>query len=210
VRERERQVRARALAFCRWAAGRGLSLPEAAARLGLSPRTLQRWLVRWRRDRLRARGRGRPAHRAERPLRSRALALIGLLGPRVGVPTLQALCPGLARRELADLLRRYRHVLRRRRRLLGRTLHWTRPGAVWAADFAEPPLPVEGCFGRLLAVRDLASGCQLLWLLVPDESAATAAAALEALFREHDAPLVVKSDNGSGFIASPVEELLAR
>jgi hypothetical protein len=39
-------------------------------------------------------------------------------------------------------------------------LHWTRPGAVWAIDFAEPPLPIEGSYSRLLAVRDLASGYQ--------------------------------------------------
>jgi transposase InsO family protein len=116
----------------------------------------------------------------------------------------------MARREVEDLLRRCRWVARRRRRLLTRTLHWTRPGSVWAVDFAEPPQPVEGCYGRLLAVRDLASGHQLLWLPVPDEAAATAAAALEGLFREHGAPLVLKSDNGSAFIAAEVEELLAR
>jgi len=50
------------------------------------------------------------------------------------VPTLQALCPGLARREVADLLRRYRRAWKRRRRLLARALHWSRPGAVWAVD----------------------------------------------------------------------------
>jgi transposase InsO family protein len=198
------------VAFRRWAAAAGLSLPEAAARLGLSPRTLERWEAAWQRDRLRARSRGRPAQRSAPHLRSRALALIGLLGVRVGVPTLQALCPGMARREVADLLRRYRRVWRRKRRLLARILHWTRPGAVWAIDFSEPPLPIEGCFDRLLAVRDLASGYQLLWLPVRDESAVTAAAALERLFREHGAPLVLKSDNGSAFLAGEFGELLAR
>jgi hypothetical protein len=79
---------------------------------------------------------------------------------------------------------------------------------VWAADFAEPPAAVEGTFSRLLAVRDLASGCQLLWLPVADESAQTAAAALAALFRQHGAPLVLKTDNGSAFISGEVHELL--
>jgi transposase InsO family protein len=97
---------------------------------------------------------------------------------------------------------------RRRRRLLTRTLHWTRPGTVWAADFAEPPQPIEGTYTRLLVVRDLASGCQLLWLPVPDESAATAAAALTALFRQHGPPLVLKSDNGSAFSAADVATVL--
>jgi transposase InsO family protein len=136
------------------------------------------------------------------------LALIGLLGPLTGVPTLQALCPEMARREIRDVLRRYRRAWQRRRRLLTRRLHWTRPGSVWAIDFAEPPQVLEGRFTRLLAVRDLASGCQLLWLPVPDESAATAVAGLTALFREHGAPLVLKSDNGSAFISAEAAALL--
>jgi transposase InsO family protein len=60
-----------------------------------------------------------------------------------------------------------------------------------------------------LAVRDLASGAQLLWLPVADESSGTAVAALLALFREHGAPLVVKSDNGSAFLADDFAALLA-
>jgi transposase InsO family protein len=88
-------------------------------------------------------------------------------------------------------------------------LCWTRPGAVWAIDFAQPPQPVEGRFGRLLAVRDLASGAQLLWLPVADESARMARDALAALFAQQGAPLVLKSDNGAGFLAGQVGELLA-
>jgi hypothetical protein len=209
VREAERTVRRRTLAFCRWAGRLGLSLSEAAVCLGLSLRTLRRWQSNWRRRCLPLRGRGRAAHRAGRPLRSRALALIGLLGPGVGVPTLQALCPGLARRETADLLRRYRRVWRRRHRLLLRVLHWTQAGTVWAIDFAEPPLPIDG-YGRLLAVRDLASGYQLLWLPVPDESATQAVLALAGLFRAYGAPLVIKSDNGSAFIREEFAALLER
>jgi transposase InsO family protein len=114
----------------------------------------------------------------------------------------------MARRELRDLLRRYRRAWRRRRRLLTGVLHWTRAGAVWAIDFAEPPLPIEGSYDRLLAVRDLSSGCQLLWLPVRDESAGTTCAAIEGLFREHGAPLVLKCDNGSPFIAEEMEAVL--
>jgi transposase InsO family protein len=205
----ERGVRVRAVAFCRWAGHLGLTLEQAAARLGLAARTLQRWADAWGRDRLRAPDRGRPNRRSGLGLRSRALAVMELMGPAVGVPTLQALCPGMARREVADLLRRYRRAWRRRRQLLARALRWTRPGAVWAIDFSKPPLPVEGCYGRLLAVRDLASGAQLLWLPVADESARTARDALEALFGEHGPPLVLKCDNGSAFIAGEFGQMLS-
>jgi transposase InsO family protein len=125
------------------------------------------------------------------------------------VPTLHALCPEMARREVADLLRRYRRAWRRKRRLLAPALHWARPGAVLAIDFSEPPRPVEGAFGRMLALRDLASGAQLLWLPVADESSRAAVDGLALAFRQHGAPLVLKSDNGSAFIAEEFRALLA-
>src|SRR5262249_36803615 len=105
-------------------------------------------------------------------------------------------------------LRRYRRIWRRRRRLLLHRLHWRRPGTVWAIDFTEPQQPIDGCYPRLLAVRDLASGYQLLWLPVADESEDTAIPALQALFRQHGAPLVLKSDNGSAFIGERLALLL--
>jgi transposase InsO family protein len=137
------------------------------------------------------------------------LALLGLLGPAAGLPTLLAFCPDMARREIQDMMRRYRRVWKRRHRMLVRMLHWHRIGAVWAADFAEPPLAVDGCYSRLLAVRDLASGFQLAWLPVADESARTTCDALIDLFRSHGAPLVLKSDNGSGFIGELMHRVLA-
>jgi transposase InsO family protein len=120
-----------------------------------------------------------------------------------------ALCPELARREIQDLLRRYRTLWRLRHRLVLRVLHWQRPGSVWAVDFSEPPAPVDGRYAQLLAVRDLATGMQLAWLPVSDATAQTAIGALTALFREHGPPLVLKSDNGSAFVAEETQSLLA-
>jgi hypothetical protein len=131
------------------------------------------------------------------------------MGPGVGLPTLQGMHRGMPRGELADLLLRYRRVFVRRNHILVHSLTWTRPGTVWAIDFAQPPAPVDGVFTRLLAVRDLASGLQLLWLPVEAETADAAADALAALFAEHGPPLVLKSDNGSPFIADRVRALLA-
>src|SRR5262249_7471090 len=159
----ERAVRRAAVAFGRWAAQHGLSLGQAAAALTIAPRTLARWHRAWQLTRLQSLPRGRPCQRSSRAVRNRLLALLGLLGPRAGLPTVQALCPEMARREIQDVLRRYRRVWKRQHRVLLRVLHWHRAGAVWATDFAEPPLPVDGCYNRLLAVRDLASGMQLAW-----------------------------------------------
>jgi len=203
-------VRRLVIAFCRWAARMNLSVEDAARRLGVVVSTLRSWQIRWRKDRLRPRARGRPARRSARDVRARALALIWLLGPGVGVPPLQALCPSMARRELQDLLGRYRRVWRRRFRQLAKVLHWKRAGTVWAIDCAEPPAPVDGVYGQLLAVRDLASSYQLLWLPTEEADATTVLTALQGLFREHGRPLVLKTDNGSPFIANILQDAMRR
>jgi transposase InsO family protein len=64
-------------------------------------------------------------------------------------------------------------------------------------------------FPYVLLVRDLASSRQLLAMpaLAPDASMAMAA--LQELFLEHGPPLVLKSANGSSFLALAFQELLA-
>ena len=134
--------------------------------------------------------------------------MLHLMGPGLGVPTLQKLFPEATRRELEDLARRYRDVYRQRNRDWGCSLRWIRPGAVWAMDFTEPPLPVDDQFGKILVVRDLASGNSLAALPTEEATGTVAADALRALFMAHGAPLVLKSDNGSHFVNDDVEALL--
>jgi hypothetical protein len=115
----------------------------------------------------------------------------------------------MPRAELLDLQRDYRLQFQQGNRLLIGQLSWSFPQRVWAMDHAEPPSPIDGVYGSLLAVRDLASGMQLAWLPVPDETAETTHGALRALFVEHGPPLVLKSDNGSGFKSERVRALLS-
>lgn len=63
-----------------------------------------------------------------------------------------------------------------------------------AMDHVHPPSPIDGVHDKAFSIRDLASGQQLAWLPVADETAATAVPVLESLVSEHGAPLVVKSD----------------
>ena len=87
-------------------------------------------------------------------------------------------------------------------------LNWTTPGTVWAVDFAEAPNGIDGVGAYLLAVRDLASGRQLLWQPLRQATAAAAAEALAGLLMVLGPPLVLKSDNGSAFGAPAVATLL--
>ncbi len=61
----------------------------------------------------------------------------------------------------------------------------------------------------MLAVRDLASGQQLLWQPVVTEATAEVLRELTMLVTLHGAPLVLKMDNGSAFIAEALHRFLA-
>jgi transposase InsO family protein len=116
----------------------------------------------------------------------------------------------MLRAELQDLLRRYRRVWRCRYHQAMHILSWPAPGRVWAMDFTEAPAAIDDLFPSVLAVRDLASGRQLLWLPVPAADGYQTRLALASLFVLHGAPLVLKSDNGSPFDAEATLALVHR
>lgn len=178
---------------------------DTAERIGVKARTLRRWQRQWRGDRLGAHPRGRPRGRAGRERRREVWEWIDRMGPRVGLPTLRGRFPEVARAELVRLQRFYRRWWRRKHRRLIHRLTWTRPGTVWAADFAHVPRPIDGCFPRLLAVRDLASHAQLQARPALGEDVATAREVLEDLVRRHGPPLVLKTDNGPAFVSAELQ-----
>jgi hypothetical protein len=77
-------------------------------------------------------------------------------------------------------------------------------------DFAAAPALIDGVYAYVLAVRDLAAGQMLLWQPVADVTAALAVTELRWLFTRHGAPLVLKTDNGSAFIAAALHRELQR
>jgi transposase InsO family protein len=190
-------------------AGRGFKWSTVADFLHLNRRTFRQWRSADQRQTPIATLLGRPVVRSPRERRNEVIHLLDELGPGLGLPTLRTHFPDLLRAELHDLRTRYRRVWRRRHQEPWRVLHWQTPGHVWAMDFTEWPARVDGRDRYLLAVRDLASGAQLLWQPVPAPTAIEVRAALATLFVQYGAPLVLKSDNGSAFGAAPVPELLA-
>jgi hypothetical protein len=130
--------------------------------------------------------------------------------PHWGVGRLRGAVCGLPRNTTAAYLRRLRRVRACRRRRMWRTLEWTMSGAVWAIDGTWLDLPVTPCGRRALVVVELHSRQTLCLESVPGERAASVVACLEGLFEQHGAPLVIKADNGSAFIADAVAELCRR
>jgi transposase InsO family protein len=195
----ENATRSQVVQFSCWTAAQGWAQREIASVLSLNPRTLRQWQDDVRAQRLQVQALGRPVVRSPRADRQEVLEFLTEFGPAVGLPLLRTCFPALARAELADLLQRYRRVWRQRYHAAPRVLHWQAPGRVWAMDFTQPPAPIDGTYPYLLAVRDLASGQQLLWLPVPDQRVPTTVAALALLVALHGAPLVWKMDNGSAF-----------
>jgi transposase InsO family protein len=173
--------------------------------LGVAPRTLRRWC----RAPERAALLGRPVQRSARVAREEVIRFLDEHGPHLGVPALRTCFPAMSRAELSDLLHRYRAVWRARNRVPLRVLEWSGAGRVWAIDFTGPVPALDGGASYVLAVRDLASGRQLLWRAVDAATGAAAGEALADLFARHGAPLVLKSDNGSPFTGGEVRALLA-
>jgi hypothetical protein len=58
-------------------------------------------------------------------------------------------------------------------------------GTVWTADFKERREPIEGRYGWILAVKDLASRYQLAWLPLEEATADVVQATYVRLFAEH-------------------------
>jgi len=201
-REAEHRARLHAIAYAQHLTHSAHRCPAIAARLGLTPRTLRAWRQASASGELQARPRGRPLAACDVPTRNQVIRFLHrVTGPSIGVPALRALFPTVPRCLLEDLLRRYRRVWRRRYLQQGFRLTWHRPGTVWAMDFVQPPYPIDGVFPYLLAVRDLASHCQLAWRPVGGQTAADVLPVLRELFRDHGPPLVLKNDNGSAFVA---------
>jgi transposase InsO family protein len=206
-REREQVVRRHAVDFGQRLFEQGWDWTETADLLGLPARTLRDWRLDLKFNQLRAVPLGRPIKGATREQRNEVIHFIDGSGPGIGVPTLRQMFPHLSRAALKDILLRYRRVWRKRNRRPLHVLRWTQPGAVWAIDFHGPRPLVDGLHPYMLAVRDLASGHVLLWLPVGDATAHTVVRALTDLFVLHGAPLVLKSDNGSAFIAEELRQV---
>jgi transposase InsO family protein len=202
-RRNEQAARGRVAAVSRQLTGVGWRWSRVAGLFRITARTLRRWCRRDAPVLL-----GRPVRHASPDARNAVIHFLDEHGPHVGVPTLRECFPAISRAELTDLVRRYRRVWRRRHRVPLRVLSWPVVGSVWAIDFTGPRPAVEGRYPYLLAVRDLASGRQLLWRPVEAATAAAAVEALASLFAEHGAPLVVKCDNGPPFTSAAAERLL--
>jgi putative transposase len=207
-RRREQALRGRIVTLSLGLEEMGYPLAARAQRLRLAPRTLRQWHYDWRRPRPQPLLLGRPVQRAPVAARNAVLEVLNSFGPATGLPTLRDSFPDVRRAELHDLLRRYRRVWRRRHHEAMRILHWQVAGAVWAMDFTQAPAPIDGLYPYVLAVRDLASGCQLLWQPLRAANAEGTVDALAMLCALHGAPLVLKSDNGSTFDAEATLALL--
>ena len=207
-RRRQDQVRQHAVTVAGEIITAGYTQWETARWFRITSRTLRQWRHDDDHGQSTAPLAGRPAARSGRGPRNSVIHYLDLYGPGVGLRHLHEAFPDMSRAELDDLLTRYRRVWRHRHRRPLHVLHWTTPGAVWAIDLAQPPAPIDGIADDLLAVRDLASGRQLLWLPLRDAAAPAVADALATLLVIHGAPLVVKSDNGSAFGAPAVATLL--
>lgn len=209
-RRREQDARRQAAVLCQGLGERGRSAAEVALGLGMARRTLSSWCCQWRRDALVACLRGRPLKESPLSARQVVLEFIEQEGPQVGLPSLRTCFPEVPRCKMIDLQAAYRRHFCSRHRACVAELTWLEVRTVWAMDHALPPHPIDGVYEAAIAVRDLASGLQLAWLPVSDQTGSTTALVLQTLFVVHGPPLVAKSDLGSPFRSHEVSELCDR
>jgi transposase InsO family protein len=206
----EQQVRKDVVEFTSASHAKGWPLEDLAQLLRLAARTLRSWRERLRQLPAQLGILGRPTKRAALPVRQQLLEVLEEAGPGVSVADLRPQFPEMGRRELEDFVARYRRVWRWRHTAQVPVLRWPHAGRVWAMDFTEAAVPIDGCYPYLLAVRDLASGQQLLAWPTTDMTEPSVRRALGSLFTLYGAPLVLKTDNGSAFRAEAAQEYLRR
>jgi len=208
-RDADRTVRCSSLKMVRWLSRRGHPEEVVARRIGLSPRTVRSWSCRWEEDHLKPRLLGRPVASVDKEIGNAIFSFFLDFGDDVPVEVLAHEFPHVARAELRERKRRMVTAFYGRKHFYTYTLRWPKVGSVWASDFSRPPLPVDGIFPRIIAVRDLSSQYQLETLPAPGEDAETARGVMEALIRKHGPPLVFKTDNGSAYREETISDLLS-
>jgi len=209
-RETERHIRKGTLTFNRWMKTQGRSPQESADRIGIHMQNIYRWEEKWNEDRLEAKERGRPVAELPKQTEDEILDILDLLGPGIGVEVLQGLFPDISRRELRYRLHRFRNMYREAEAFLVQILSWKKAGRVWAMDHLDAPVPIDGKFKYVLAVRDLGSSKTLLSLPVENKKGKTTADALKHLFKAIGTPLVIKCDNHGSFNNGEVNRLLRK
>lgn len=199
----EAALRRRALAaLCRGRSA-GDTAPHIAAAMGLDPARLRAWQ---REHDARLHQRLPPSSLGRRTLlctptmEAQLRHHLALFGPGIGARTLRAEFPDVAYRDCAQIAYRFRRDLRHQ--INDGTMvacTWTVPGTVWAADVWQPATPIDGRYGYILDVRDLASGCIIESMPLEADTAEQVGSTLARLYDTLGPPLVIKTDNGSSF-----------
>lgn len=213
-RRAEHDVKCRAIAFSRLVdkckARGGSCRHDAAGYLSMRRQCLNNWRREWGKRELVPHRRGRPKTDSGRDAHEKALELLEQIGPSLSLATLRSLVPELGRNEAGRILAEFRKACRNELRAEIYALRWKRPGAVWAMDHMESPSPVDGEYPYILMVRDLASRFQLMALPQRSPTDVAVADALEELFIQYGAPLVLKSDNAGCFAGPETTNVLQR
>jgi len=186
-----------------------MTVRDGAALLGLSRWTLRGWRQRHRKGVLGTNLLGRPAYRCTDKTKQEIEDLAEAVGLKVSVRYVRERIGHVPRAVTERVVREHKKELRRQERNNKLRLNWEEPGRVWSCDWTEPDMPVDGVFHQILAVRDLGSSFNIGALPSVGRSAVMACLVMEHLFMVHGAPLVLKTDGGSEFIAHEFKELLA-
>jgi transposase InsO family protein len=135
------------------------------------------------------------------PLMQGAIRVLRERHPDWTLRQLREVIPGLPRNSTVGYLKRLGRIEAWQQRRLWDRVTWRVPGAVWAIDGTWLDRPTQPLGRRALVVIDLHSKKTLCLRSVAGERAEEVEKLLKELFARHGVPLVLKLDNGPGFIA---------
>lgn len=203
-----RQIKKHSVALLKWSKKYDYTCRDIACSIGINPRTLKSWKLLWKQNHLCSEPVGRKPFLPTVQLLDSVKAFLNLTGMETGISVIKRVFPQIPLINIKWFLEDYRKEFYRNKKHYCKSLVWNKANTVWAADFTEMKKKVEGIYKYVLVFRDLCTGKILLTLPCKSQNADIVIKALKYLFYHHGIPLVLKSDNGSAFIAEEVRKYL--
>ncbi len=203
-----RELKKHSVALLKWFRKYGYTCQEIAFAIGVNKRTLKSWYLLWKKKHLCSEPVGRKPFLPTVHLLDSVKAFLNLTGPETGVTVLKKVFPEIPLINIKWILEEYRREYYIDRRSYCKSLIWNTANTVWAIDFTEIKKKIEGEYKYVLIFRDLCTGKILMALPCKSQCSNIVINALKFLFYHNGRPLVLKSDNGSAFIAEEVSKYL--
>ncbi len=136
-------------------------------------------------------------------------AMLEARGGKISIENLKYRLRTASRRALGEYKKAWVRRYKAHKRAMQNRLEWLKSGKAWGLDGAFAKRDIGGKGRRFLVVRDVASKYTLGAIPAPERSR-DVIRFLKDLFARYGFPLVLKHDNGPGFIAKKTQRFMKK